>query len=182
MVGLAPYALLQMERVVDDGLVIQRKGHLTGFTRLSGALYEFSDKVFIKVQIVPVHQRLDAFIDNTAPYPLERLERQFAPGTIGQQHIPLVNASREPGEWQSYAVVFTAPRFDGEGMLLSPAYMTAFHNGVLIQDRAELQGPTVWIGEPKYEAHAERLPLLLQDHGNPVSYRNIWVREISRVR
>ena len=103
-------------------------------------------------------------------------------GSIYKQHIPLVNASRGPGAWQSYDVVFTAPRFGSEGVLLSPAYMTAFHNGVLIQDHVELRGPTVFIGQPEYEAHPDRVPILLQDHGNPVSYRNIWVRELTRGR
>ncbi len=100
-------------------------------------------------------------------------------GAIYKQHIPLVNASRAPGEWQSYDVVFMAPRFAADGTVLRPAYMTVFHNGVLIQNHVELRGPTLYIGEPAYESHADRVPLLLQDHGNPVSYRNIWVREIS---
>ncbi len=102
-------------------------------------------------------------------------------GAIYKQHIPMVNASREPGEWQSYDVVFTAPRFGADGALLSPTHMTVFHNGVLILNHVELRGPTKFIGEPEYEAHADRVPLLLQDHGNPVSYRNVWVREISGV-
>ena len=100
-------------------------------------------------------------------------------GAIYKQHIPLVNASRAPGEWQVYDVVFTAPRFAADGTLVSPASMTVFHNGVLIQNHVELRGPTSYIGEPPYEVHADRAPLLLQDHGNAVSYRNIWVREIS---
>jgi hypothetical protein len=102
-------------------------------------------------------------------------------GAIYKQHIPLVNASRRPGEWQSYDVVFTAPRFGADGTLLNPAYMTVFHNGVLIQNHVALRGPTRYIGEPSYEAHADRAALVLQDHGNPVSYRNIWLREISAV-
>jgi hypothetical protein len=99
-------------------------------------------------------------------------------GSIYKQYIPQVDASRGPGEWQSYDVIFIAPRFGADGTLVNPAYMTVFHNGVLIQNHVELRGPTLYIGVPEYEAHADRLPLLLQDHGNPVSYRNIWVREI----
>lgn len=99
-------------------------------------------------------------------------------GSIYKQSIPAVNASRPPGEWQSYDIVFIAPRFDADGNVVSPGTMTAFHNGVLIQNHFELRGPTVFIGEPEYEPHADRLPIMLQDHGNPVSYRNIWVREI----
>jgi hypothetical protein len=100
-------------------------------------------------------------------------------GSIYKQHIPQVNASRPPGEWQSYDVVFTAPRFDPDGKLVSPAYMTVFHNGVLIQNHVELQGSTVYRGLPEYEPHGDREPILLQDHSNPVSFRNVWVREIS---
>ena len=99
-------------------------------------------------------------------------------GAIYKQHIPMVNASRRPGEWQSYDVIFTAPRFGSDGALLEPAFVTAFHNGVLILNHVALQGATEHIGETKYEAHGERLPLMLQDHGNPVSYRNVWVREV----
>lgn len=99
-------------------------------------------------------------------------------GSIYKQSMPAVNASRPPGQWQSYDIVFMAPRFDAAGDLEHPATMTVFHNGVLIQNHFELRGPTVHIGEPAYEHHAMRLPLRLQDHDNPVSYRNIWVREL----
>jgi hypothetical protein len=99
-------------------------------------------------------------------------------GSIYKQHIPLVNACRPPGTWQSYDVIFTAPRFTEEGSLESPAYITVLHNGVLIQNHVALKGPTAFIGKPVYKAHPGKLPLSLQEHGNPVSYRNIWIREI----
>lgn len=99
-------------------------------------------------------------------------------GSVYKQSAPLVNASRKPGKWQSYDIIFRAPRFDSEGKLLSAATLTVFHNGVLIQNHVELKGPTVYAGYPAYFAHDEKLPLLLQDHGNPVQFRNIWVREL----
>ena len=98
--------------------------------------------------------------------------------SIYKQHIPLVNASRPPGVWQSYDVIFHAPRFAADGSLESPATMTVLHNGVLVQDHAVLRGPSLYIGEPSYSPHAAKLPLMLQDHGNPVSYRNVWLREL----
>lgn len=99
--------------------------------------------------------------------------------SIYKQHAPLVNASRAPGEWQTYDVVWIAPRFAADGKLQRPARMTVFHNGVLVQCNAELSGPTSYRGHFPYAAHAGKLPLALQDHGNPVAYRNIWVRELS---
>ena len=98
--------------------------------------------------------------------------------SVYKQHVPLVNASRGPGEWQTYDIIFTAPRFDADGDLESPATVTVLHNGVLVQNHVTLEGPTVFRGAPRYEAHANRLPLMLQDHRNHVSYRNIWVREL----
>lgn len=99
-------------------------------------------------------------------------------GSIYKQHIPLVNASRPPGEWQSYDIIFTAPEFDNDGEVISPARVTAFHNGVLIHNNVELKGPTVYIGHPEYVAHPAKMPLRLQDHGDPVRYRNIWIRPL----
>ena len=99
-------------------------------------------------------------------------------GSIYKQFIPLVNATRAPAEWQSYDIIFTAPRFDATGDVERPATMTVLHNGVLIQNHVTLRGPTEYRGEPEYRAHAAKLPLMLQDHGNPVSFRNIWVREL----
>lgn len=99
-------------------------------------------------------------------------------GSIYKQHIPLVNASNPPGEWQSYDIVFNAPVFNADGSLMKPATLTAFHNGVLIQNNVELKGPTEYIGHPSYKAHPDRLPLVLQDHSDPVRFRNIWIREL----
>ncbi|NCI48257.1 3-keto-disaccharide hydrolase [Sediminibacterium soli] len=104
-------------------------------------------------------------------------------GSIYKQHIPLVNASRKPGEWQSYDVIFTAPSFDAAGKVLSPARITVLHNGVLVQNNVAIKGSTQWIGQPSYEKHGDKEPIVLQDHGkdggNPMSYRNIWVRELN---
>jgi len=99
-------------------------------------------------------------------------------GALYKQHMPLVNASRPPGEWQSYDIVFNAPKFNTAGELTKVASVTAFHNGVLIQNNAELEGPCVFIGQSHYVAHADKLPLILQDHGDKVRFRNIWVREL----
>jgi len=94
------------------------------------------------------------------------------------QYPPLVNASRPPGQWQSYDIVFHGPRFDTSGKLLGPARVTVFHNGVLVQDNVELSGPTGHGERPPYKPGPDKAPLALQDHGNPVRYRNIWIRSL----
>ncbi len=98
-------------------------------------------------------------------------------GSIYKQHMPLVNATRKAGEWQTYDAVFNAPRFSENGSLISPARVTVFHNGVLIQNNTSIWGATGYRGLPTYEPHGKG-SLRLQDHGNPVSFRNIWVREL----
>lgn len=99
-------------------------------------------------------------------------------GAVYKQHVPLVNASRPAGEWQSYDIIFTAPRFSEKGSMITPARLTVLHNGVLVQNNVSLLGPTTFIGSSYYIAHAKKLPLILQDHGDPVRFRNIWVREL----
>lgn len=94
------------------------------------------------------------------------------------QYPPLVNASLPPGEWQSYDIVFHGPRFAGDGALLRPASVTMLHNGILVHDNDILTGPTDYMKRPPYRAHPGKLPLLLQDHGAPVRYRNLWIREL----
>jgi hypothetical protein len=100
-------------------------------------------------------------------------------GAIYKQHAPLVNASRKPGEWQVYDVVFHAPKFDADGKLIQRATFTVFHNGVLIQDHVIVMGVTSHDKPPYYEAHAAKMPLSLQDHHNPMRFRNIWIRELA---
>lgn len=98
-------------------------------------------------------------------------------GSVYKQSIPLVNAMRPPGQWQEYDIIFKAPRFKNE-TLVSPGYVTVLHNGVLIQNHVEILGKTEWIGQPKYQAHG-CAPLQLQDHGNLVSFKNMWVRALA---
>lgn len=100
-------------------------------------------------------------------------------GALYGQYPPLVNASRPAGEWQAYDIIFRRPRFRPDGSVERPARLTVLHNGVLIQDASEAWGPTAWLQHLPYESHPDRLPLQLQDHGNPVLYRNIWVRELA---
>lgn len=96
---------------------------------------------------------------------------------IYKQTPPMVNAMRRPGEWNTYEIFFTAPRFKTNGDLATPAYVTVMHNGVLVQNHFEILGPTNYVAAPHYEAHAETAPIRIQFHGNPVRFRNIWVRE-----
>jgi hypothetical protein len=105
----------------------------------------------------------------------------YADGTVGAIYgwkPPLANAARKPGEWQSYDIVFERPRFRPDGSLLRPAYITAFLNGVLVQNRQPWPGTTVWRKLARYEAHDSAAPIQLQDHDAAVSFRNIWVRPL----
>ena len=101
-------------------------------------------------------------------------------GSVYNQYPPLVNASRPPGQWQTYDIIWSPPRFNADGTLRAAARVTVFHNGVLIQNNMELIGQTGWLDRAPFRAHAEKMPLALQDHGNPVRYRNVWVRELGR--
>jgi hypothetical protein len=103
-------------------------------------------------------------------------------GALYGQYPPLVNASRPPGQWQTYDIVFHAPKFSGDGKVTQPATCTVIHNGVLVQDHAELKGTTAHKSPGVYKAHPPKQPLLLQDHHNPVRYRNIWIRPLTDER
>jgi hypothetical protein len=115
-------------------------------------------------------QVLDSFENVTYP------DGQAA--AIYGQYPPLVNAARPPGQWQTYDIIFTAPRFKTAGALESPAYFTMLHNGVLVHDHTPAIGPMAYRAIARYTPHGPLGPLVLQDHGNPVKFRNIWVRPI----
>ena len=114
-------------------------------------------------------QILDSYENSTYPTGMA--------GAVYGQHAPLVNASRPTGKWQSYDIVFRRPRFDETGSLIKPAEITAFFNGILVQDHSEVAGPTKQ-RNPSYEAHPDRLPIMLQNHRSRVRFRNIWVRKL----
>jgi len=98
-------------------------------------------------------------------------------GAIYGQYPPLKNACRPPGKWQSFDITYRRPRFDGDGNVKKPATLTVFHNGVLVQHNEALTGPTAHKKRPPYKPHG-KLPIMLQDHDNPVKFRNVWVRPI----
>jgi hypothetical protein len=100
-------------------------------------------------------------------------------GSVYAQYPPQVNATRPPGEWQTYDIVFHRPRFKKDGSLRKPARITAFLNGILVQDNVTLTGPTGWLQQKPYEAHADEMSLKLQDHDSPVRFRNIWIRPLA---
>jgi len=108
-----------------------------------------------------------------------RTYRNGQAGSIYKQHAPLVNACKAPGEWQTYDIIFTAPRFNEDGTYFTPPTITVLQNGVLVQNHSVLRGPTEYIGIPEYSVKKHGPgSLILQDHGNPVSFRNIWIREL----
>jgi 3-keto-disaccharide hydrolase len=118
-------------------------------------------------------QVLDSYQNKTYP------EGQCA--SVYNQRPPMVNSSRKPGEWQSFDIIFTAPRFAADGKVTTPAYVTVLHNGVLVQNHTEIKGSTHYDQENKYTKHADKLPIVLMYHGDPVRFRNIWIREIKEL-
>ena len=99
-------------------------------------------------------------------------------GSIYKQTPPLVNVCRPPGEWQTYDIIFIAPKFYPDGRVKSPASITVLQNGVLVQNNTTIWGGTEYRGVPEYKKHGDKEPISLQDHGNPTSFRNIWIREL----
>lgn len=130
---------------------------------------------------------------NSGVYIMERYEVQILDSfnnktyfdgqcaSIYKQTPPLVNVCRKPGEWQTYDILWEAPRFADDGKLTKPAFVTVLHNGVVVQNHFELQGGTFYDRPAAYQKHPDKAPIRLQDHGNPVRFRNIWVREIKPI-
>lgn len=142
---------------------------------------EFASPTFIDSDS---QDRGNSGIEFMGRYELQVLDsfdnRTYADGSAGSiygQWPPMVNASRKPGEWQAYDVVFEAPKFK-DGQLVKPAFYTVFHNGVIVQNRQQATGPVGHRAANQYREHEAQLPLRLQDHHEPVRYRNIWIRRL----
>ena len=180
--------------VVGDGVMTVNKATGSIETKQSFKDYQLHIEWKIPADITGSGQargNSGVFLASTGPgddgYELQVLDAYQNPtyvngmaGAIYKQSIPLVNASRKPGEWQTYDVVWTAPTFNGDGSVKTPAYATVFYNGILVQDHFALKGQTLNTGQPFYKAYTSA-PIKLQAHGDksePISYRNIWVREL----
>lgn len=169
--------------IIDNGVAIPNKGDIRSKRRFGDCQLhlEFATPAEVKgngqgrgnsgVFLMDRYevQVLDSFV-NTTYY-----DGQC--GAIYKQTPPIVNVCRGPGEWQTYDIIFTAPRFNEDGSVQSPGYVTVLHNGVVIQNHFELQGGTSFVAAASYSRHADKEPIRIQFHGNPVQFRNIWVRE-----
>jgi len=180
---------------VHDGVVTVRKGGVGNIqTKQKFKDYQLHVEWSVPVGIEGTGQargNSGIFLASTGPgddgYELQVLDsynnETYTNGMLGslyKQSVPLVNAARKPGEWSSYDIVWVAPRFNDDGTLKTPAYATAFENGVLVEDHFELKGQTLYIGQPFYKAY-DMAPIKLQAHpdkSKPISFRNIWVREV----
>lgn len=172
--------------VVDGGAMHPVKGSGTNHSR-----EEFGDcQVHIEYRMPNPPVGDDQGRSNSGLFLMDRYEIQvldnyqndtYADGYVGSVYgqVPaMVNASDKPGQWQTMDVIFTAPRFADDGKVTTPAYQTVILNGVAVQNHAEVLGPCVYRQVAKYSPHGPKAPIGLQDHGNPVAYRNIWVRPI----
>jgi hypothetical protein len=181
--------------IVADGVLTVNKTDGNIETKKSFRNYQLHIEWKIPANITGTGQargNSGVFLASTGPgdagYELQILDSYNNPtyvngqaGSIYKQGIPLVNPDRKPGEWQTYDVVWTAPTFNADGALKTPAYVTVFFNGLLVQNHFELKGETLYIGQPSYKRY-DSAPIKLQahgDHSEPISFRNIWVRELS---
>jgi len=181
--------------IVGDGILTVKKGTGNIETKQSFANYQLHIEWRIPSNITGQDQArgnsgvfLASIGKGDAGYELQVLDSyqnktyvNGMAGSIYKQFIPLANAARKPGEWQSYDVVWMAPIFNEDGSIKSPAKATVFFNGVLVENNVELKGPTLYIGQPTYSVKHGPAPIKLQAHGDksePISFRNIWVREL----
>ena len=181
---------------VSDGIITVNKAAGNIETKRSFGSYQLHLEWRIPVGVTGEGQargNSGVFLASTGPgdagYELQVLDsyenKTYVNGqaaSIYKQYPPLVNSMRKPGEWQTYDVIWTAPTFHDDGSLATPAYVTAFQNGVLVQNHVELKGETLYIGTPSYKKHGPA-PIKLQAHGDPsppISFRNIWVRDLDQ--
>ena len=180
---------------VADGVMTVSKGEGSIQTKRSFKNYQLHVEWKVPTNITGTSQargNSGVFLASTGPgddgYELQVLDsyenKTYVNGMAGslyKQAIPLANPTRKPGEWQTYDVVWTAPTFNSDGSLKTPAYATVFFNGVLVENHFELKGQTLYIGKPFYTAYTSA-PIKLQAHGDksePISFRNIWIRELN---
>jgi len=180
---------------VADGVMTVSKGEGSIQTKRSFKNYQLHVEWKVPTNITGSGQargNSGVFLASTGPgddgYELQVLDsyenKTYVNGMAGsmyKQAIPLANPTRKPGEWQTYDVVWTAPTFNSDGSLKTPAYVTVLFNGVLVENHFELKGQTLYIGKPFYKPYSAA-PIKLQAHGDksePISYRNIWVRELN---
>jgi len=176
-----------VEWVVADGCVTVKKG--TGIIKTKRVFEDFQLHIEWRTpaEVVGESQgRGNSGIFLQGRYELQVLDnynnrtyRNGQAGSLYKQHAPLVNACKAPGVWQVYDIIYTAPRFNDDGTFFTPPTVTVLQNGVLVQNNVKLRGPTEYIGIPEYSVKKHGADgIQLQDHGNPVSYRNIWIREL----
>jgi hypothetical protein len=180
---------------VADGVMTVSKGEGSIQTKRSFKNYQLHLEWKVPTNITGSGQargNSGVFLASTGPgddgYELQVLDsyenKTYVNGMAGsmyKQAIPLANPTRKPGEWQTYDVVWTAPTFNSDGSVKTPAYVTVLFNGVLVENHFELKGQTLYIGKPFYKAYTAA-PIKLQAHGDksePISFRNIWIRELN---
>lgn len=176
------------EWIVADGCVTVKKGTGTIKTKRVFEDYQLHIEWRTPAEVVGESQgRGNSGVFMQGIYEVQVLDnfnnrtyRNGQAGSIYKQHPPLVNACKAPGVWQTYDIIYTAPRFNDDGITyFTPPTITVLHNGVLVQNNVKMRGPTEYIGIPEYtvKKHGPG-SIVLQDHGNPVSFRNIWIREL----
>lgn len=175
------------EWVVADGCVTVKKGTGTMKTKRQFSDYQLHIEWRTPAEVVGESQgRGNSGIFMQGIYEVQVLDnynnrtyRNGQAGSIYKQHPPLVNVCKAPGVWQTYDIIYTAPRFNEDGTYFTPPSVTVLQNGVLVQNNVKMRGPTEYIGIPEYTVKKHGPGSIeLQDHGNPVSYRNIWIREL----